>query len=533
MIKPSRWGLGARITALCLAAATLLTVIALGTAATASSNGHQLDVVFDEIGPLRTDGDALLVALLNQETGVRGYAVNGSPVDLAPYTDGKLQEQDLVADMNTHLHGRQDIERDLRLVESRMAGWRAAVAEPVIAKVEARDLPGALALVNAAARDRFDDVRAAVTVMAADIRKLRNVEVSQLQTSNRQIVWELIAAVWIVIITGLLLALLIRRLVSNPVARLARDVRAVAAGDYGHVVDQSGPPEVAGLGRDVEEMRRRIVDDLQAVRVANASVADINIRLERQAVDLLRSNQDLEQFAYVASHDLQEPLRKVASFCQLLQRRYAGRLDERADQYISFAVDGAHRMQRLINDLLGFSRIGRSTTGFTEVDLNAVAAASAAANEDALRRAGGDLVWSDLPTVDGEEPLLLALFANLVSNSIKFRRPDVAIRVEISARRVDAEWEIVVRDNGIGIEAEYADKVFVIFQRLHARDAYPGTGIGLAVAKRIVDHHGGRIWIDTAVTDGAAVCLTLPVRSSDRESADATAETNDDEGATR
>src|SRR5262249_7440229 len=205
-------------------------------------------------------------------------------------------------------------------------------------------------------------------------------------------------------------------------------------------------------------MRRRIVADLGTVRRARAQLEDANRRLEQQAEELTRSNRDLEQFAYVASHDLQEPLRKVASFCQLLQRRYAGQLDERADQYIAFAVDGAQRMQRLINDLLAFSRIGRVTSGFTEVDLNGVIGVVAGQTEAALQYADGELTWSELPVVQGEETLLTNLLANLVSNSLKFRRHDVPARVHISARRVADEWEITCQDNGIGIEPEFADK---------------------------------------------------------------------------
>ncbi len=173
-------------------------------------------------------------------------------------------------------------------------------------------------------------------------------------------------------------------------------------------------------------MRRQIASDLAEVERGPASDrATANAQLEQQAAELTRSNRDLEQFAYVASHDLQEPLRKVASFCQLLQRRYEGQLDERADQYIGFAVDGAQRMQRLINDLLAFSRIGRVTTGFTDVDLNAVVAEAveparvARLQRDRRARSPG----RDLPVVRGEEALLTALFGNLVGNSIKFRRP--------------------------------------------------------------------------------------------------------------
>jgi light-regulated signal transduction histidine kinase (bacteriophytochrome) len=236
----------------------------------------------------------------------------------------------------------------------------------------------------------------------------------------------------------------------------------------------------------------------------------VNDQLKAQTEELTRSNRDLEQFAYVASHDLQEPLRKVASFCQLLQRRYSGQMDERADQYIAFAVDGAQRMQRLINDLLAFSRIGRITTGFTDVDMNQVLSEVRSQLE---QRAGEDaeISWSELPTVEGEEPLLTTLFVNLIGNSLKFRRPDVPARIHITAELSGEEWLVNVRDNGIGIEAEFADKVFVIFQRLHARDAYEGTGIGLAIVKKIVEYHGGRIWLDLTVDEGTSINFTLPV----------------------
>ena len=257
-------------------------------------------------------------------------------------------------------------------------------------------------------------------------------------------------------------------------------------------------------------MRRQIAAELSEVREARQQIEWVNEQLKQQAEELTRSNRDLEQFAYVASHDLQEPLRKVASFCQLLQRRYAGQMDERADQYIGFAVDGAQRMQRLINDLLAFSRIGRLTAGFTDVDLNRVLTEVKSQLEI---RAGEDaeITWADLPTVEGEEPLLTTLFVNLIGNSLKFRRPDVPPVITITAEREEKEWRINVRDNGIGIEAEFADKVFVIFQRLHARDAYEGTGIGLAIVKKIIEYHGGRIWLDLDVAEGTSIYFTLPL----------------------
>src|SRR5690606_24836778 len=231
---------------------------------------------------------------------------------------------------------------------------------------------------------------------------------------------------------------------------------------------------------DVDAMRRHILRELDSAQA-------VNRRLDDQARDLERSNRDLEQFAYVASHDLQEPLRKVASFCQLLQRRYAGKLDERADQYIAFAVDGAQRMQQLINDLLAFSRVGRTTENFERVDLGAVATAAAEQLEQARQELGGEIVIGALPTVLGDPGLLQLLMANLIGNGLKFHREGVPPVVRVDARRDGDVWEVSVTDNGIGIEPEYGDKVFVIFQRLHGRDAYSGTGIGLALAKKIVE----------------------------------------------
>jgi signal transduction histidine kinase len=516
MKRPSDWSLSARITALCLPAVVLLTLLAAGAAITASYNSRQLSVLLNQIAPLRTDTQQLEVQMLNQETGIRGYAVESSQAALQPYTDGVTQQQALVTQLRRLAADRPKVRADLAAAESAIADWQAKVAQPVIAAVQAGDHTTALALIDPDSRGQFDAVRASLDTMAGDVTALRDSSVSDVQQSSHAIVWALVASGIVIVIAGFVLALLLRLMVRNPVARLTERVRQVAAGDYNQSVDVAGPPEVASLGADVEEMRHRIVADLRVVQAANeavgAAIAQLelaNARLESQAIDLQRSNQDLEQFAYVASHDLQEPLRKVASFCQLLQRRYAGQLDERADQYISFAVDGAHRMQRLINDLLKFSRIGRATSDFTDVNLGAVVSAAADANDDALARTNGTVEAVDLPTIRGDEGLLVGLFANLISNSIKFHRVDTPVRIRVTAVEHDDEWQITFRDNGIGIDPEYADKVFVIFQRLHARDAYPGTGIGLAVAKRIVEYHGGRIWVDTSVDEGAAICFSV------------------------
>jgi light-regulated signal transduction histidine kinase (bacteriophytochrome) len=276
----------------------------------------------------------------------------------------------------------------------------------------------------------------------------------------------------------------------------------VTAGDVAHPIRPSGPLELETLGADIEEMRHRIVDDLAAAELARRQLA-------RQARELTRSNTELEQFAYVASHDLQEPLRKVTSFCQLLEQRYGDQLDERGKQYLDFAVDGAKRMQQLILDLLAFSRVGRSTAAFVAVNLPETAR-DAVTNLEATIRARGAIVnVGVLPTVPGDPTLLTALFQNLISNAVKFNVAPVPT-VTITADRTDAGWTLACADNGIGIEPQHAERVFMIFQRLHGRDEFEGTGIGLALCEKIVTYHGGTIWIDPDVTEGTTIRWTLP-----------------------
>jgi light-regulated signal transduction histidine kinase (bacteriophytochrome) len=278
----------------------------------------------------------------------------------------------------------------------------------------------------------------------------------------------------------------------------------VAGGDFQHSIRADGPAELVDLGRDVEAMRLRIVAELSAVREAHQ-------RLDDQTRELARSNAELEQFAYVASHDLQEPLRKVASFTQLLGERYRNTLDERAHQYIDFAVDGATRMQALINDLLAFSRVGRLRVANRPVDLHRTAMLAVDNLSAAIEETGATVTVGDLPTVDGDPSLLATAIQNLIGNAIKFRRPDVAPQVVIEATDEGDQWEFAVADNGIGIEAEYAERIFTIFQRLHPRDVYPGTGIGLAMVRKIVEYHGGRIWLDPAHEGpGSTFRFTLP-----------------------
>jgi light-regulated signal transduction histidine kinase (bacteriophytochrome) len=234
--------------------------------------------------------------------------------------------------------------------------------------------------------------------------------------------------------------------------------------------------------------------------------------LRRRADELERSNAELEQFAYVASHDLSEPLRMISGFVQLLSERYTGRLDADADEFIAYTVDGVERMQALITDLLAYSRVGRAVED-EPVDLGEVIADARAALRAPITERDAEIEVGELPTVVGDRRELTQLFQNLLSNAVKFV-PEGRPKVQVSARRADDTWEVGVRDNGIGIDPEQGERVFKMFQRLHGRDEYPGTGIGLAIVKKIAERHGGDVTVSPGLEGGSEFRVTLPVRDT-------------------
>jgi signal transduction histidine kinase len=250
-------------------------------------------------------------------------------------------------------------------------------------------------------------------------------------------------------------------------------------------------------GRDVTERRK-----------AQEELRRINAELEQRTEELTRSNQDLEQFAYVASHDLQEPLRIVAGYIQLLERRYKAKLDKDAGEFIAFAVDGVSRMQNLIQDLLMYSRVGTRGQRLATTDCEKVLDHALANLQMSIQESGAVITHDPLPTVTGDEAQLVQLLQNLVGNAIKFRgqrKPEI----HVGARPHDGRWLFWVKDNGIGIEPQYRERIFIIFQRLHGREKYAGTGIGLALCKRIVERHGGRIWMESEEGQGSTFYFTL------------------------
>jgi signal transduction histidine kinase len=229
----------------------------------------------------------------------------------------------------------------------------------------------------------------------------------------------------------------------------------------------------------------------------------------RQAADLTRSNTELEQFAYVASHDLQEPLRMITGYTNLLAKRYNGKLDRDATEFIGFAVDGAKRMHGLINDLLSYSRVGTKRKVFAPTDCEEVLATTLDSLQMALMESGADITHDSLPTVMADDTQVGQLFQNLLGNAIKYRSTKPP-KIHIGCRRENGRWLFSVEDNGIGIDSRFSERVFVIFQRLHQRDEYSGSGIGLAICKKIVECHGGKIWVNSERGQGSTFYFTLP-----------------------
>jgi light-regulated signal transduction histidine kinase (bacteriophytochrome) len=261
------------------------------------------------------------------------------------------------------------------------------------------------------------------------------------------------------------------------------------------------------------------VQDITRRKQTEDRLASVAAELERRATELERSNADLQEFAYVASHDLSEPLRMVSSYTQLLARRYGDQLDSDAHEFIGFAVDGVNRMQRLIDDLLAYSRAGTQEYRIGPVECEALVQDTLAGMQTTISESGATIEVGDLPTVRGDEGQLRQLFQNLIGNGIKFRADDPP-RVEVAAEREGSAWRFSVADNGIGIDPRHAERIFSVFKRLHTRDKYPGSGVGLSICKRIVERHQGRIWVEQSELGGSRFCFTIPDRIERTEDPD-------------
>ena len=448
------------------------------------------------------ESEALLQSLLNMETGVRGFLVTGEDPFLDPYDQGR-------ANFQTHMDKTRALmatspEQIVRLdeLERQQEKWDETMLQPAIERRRgAQNLQEALATASARANERkvaMDDMRNVILRIEKQENislQARGAEVQARRRTFESILWG--GGLFSIVLTGALALF---------AARAASQVASAQA----HLESSNAQLTRAKADTDAENEQRRAAEE----------------KLEAAVQDLRRSNAELEQFAYVASHDLQEPLRAVAGCVQVLQKRYGGKLDARADQFIEHAVDGAQRMQNLINDLLAYSRVGTHGKEFGAVSMEKTADNALLNLSERIKETGIEITRDALPDVWGDGGQLELVLQNLVSNALKFRgatEPQIHIGHEL--RRVsnapDANGKTAmseqpqhvfsVRDNGLGIEPQYFERIFVMFQRLHTRTEFPGTGIGLAICKKIVERHGGTIGVQSVPNEGATFWFSLPV----------------------
>ena len=486
-------------------ACSVIGVIVFERASQASNN------LISSLGPARTALVDMQSALVNEEMGIRGYLLTHDSDFLQPYYDGEQSLQRDLQNVKYQLTGHARALAELQNLEEQITAWTSEYAIPFI---ETAQGGGTVALTDLeASNTAFGQLRSHFLAVEGELDLERTQALQKLSHINAERDWTFVGMLGVFLVSVCFIVLLVQLMVLKPLGRLQQEARKVTEGAFDTPLTQSGPQDIRALSSGLDAMRAKLVDALDNTERQRAELLRQKETLDTQAEELRRSNEELEQFAYVASHDLQEPLRKVASFCQLIEKRYGETLDDRGKQYIHYAVDGAKRMQVLINDLLTFSRVGRVNDRRERVELQACLDSALDRLEYAVQESGAVIEQRPLPAVTGDPTMLSMLWQNLVGNALKFRSPDRSPEVSISWAP-DPEQRGFVRvsvaDNGIGIPPAFAEKVFVIFQRLHSREAYSGTGIGLALCKKIVEYHGGRIWIDLEREVGTRFTFTLP-----------------------
>ena len=431
----------------------------------------------------------LKIAMLNIETGYRGYALSGNSNFLEPYRLGLNDAESALQrlkELNIFAAQVASLERSVNTYER----WVATNLDQV---KSGQSLPSDLQQVLLEeGRQRFDDLR--VNFESLSEQALSGFKATRLEITNgigllASLPW---AAFALIVVGALVVRYGLRQLILDPIRKLERAAQALADGDGSIRLQIKSFDEMGKLSETFNQTAET---------------------LSKRTAELQRSNRDLEQFAYVASHDLQEPLRMVSSYTQLLGKRYAGKLDDRADMYIHYATDGANRMQVLIHDLLKYSRAGTRQAPLEPTRAADVVSDVLRSFELTISESGSSVTVGDLPEVLADRVQLTQVFQNLIGNALKFRREGIIHSVTISAEpddsSGDAMWRFTVRDNGIGIASEYFERIFVIFQRLHTRESFSGSGIGLAICQRLVERHGGQIWLESAPDEGSAFHFTL------------------------
>ena len=414
--------------------------------------------------------DTVLANLLDAETGQRGYILAGEQSELEPYNEALAHVHQNVSDLRALTADNATQQRALDRLEPFIAKMLATLQE----RIAIRDRDGLDAAAEevrkGAAELHMQEIRAGIGGMRQEENRLMLIRTEHSEASSRKTT--------VMIVTAGCLAVVFLGL---------------AAVFLGQRLEQ----------RQRSEEIRRLNIDLER------RVSERTAQLSERAKELERSNADLQQFAYVASHDLQEPLRMVASFTQLLAKRYGDKLDNDAREFIDYAVDGATRMQTLISDLLDYSRVGAQGNSLKRTECQDLFDRVLLSLKIIIEESKAVITHDPLPVVLADPLQLGQLFQNLLANAIKFKS-EAPPRIKISVEESGSDWKFSFYDNGIGIAPEHADRIFIIFQRLHSRTEYPGTGIGLAICKKIVERHGGRIWVEPSPEGGSAFCFTIP-----------------------
>ncbi|HEX2025711.1 MAG TPA: ATP-binding protein [Actinomycetota bacterium] len=431
----------------------------------------------------------LVIAMVDAESAVRGYLLTGREAFLDPYAEAVASAALNLERLGRLFGSEPGYEDALRRIE-RLAEERLAIL------IELRSQPSAarrLVLltrgleVRQELREQLDAIVAQENADLADARAAAD--------DARTMSLVIIAACFLLGLLGGVLAMgAFSSGVAGRVRRLEDNAGRLAEGEPLASLP-GGDDEIGRLGRAMEATAGRLARAREVIEERNR--------------ELERSNKELEQFAYIASHDLQEPLRIVAGYADLLARRYRGKLDGDADEFIGYMVEGVGRMQALINDLLQYSRVGTKGREPQPTDVQQALDQALRNLGKTLDESGARVEAEPLPTVPADEGQLVQLFQNLIGNAVKFQG-DEPPRVRVEAERRNGEWEFSVADNGIGIDPDYGEQIFEIFQRLHTREEFAGTGIGLAICRKIVDRHGGRIWVESTPGHGSTFRFTIP-----------------------
>jgi signal transduction histidine kinase len=452
-----------------------------------------------------TEGD-----LVDMETGYRGFLLTGQEQFLNPYEAGLAAYPDRLSQLEELTADNPPQVARWQSIANLTQQWTQQITEPRIAlrrqgPTGAQPSPELVELVSAGeGRDQFAAIRQVSDEAISTEQNLLAIRLVEAEVANLRLFTALLIGTATALVVGVVAALLLTRDITAAVGHLADAAVAIAGGNLKRRIGLKRRDEVGRAAAAFDNMADRLESSIGDLEASSAE-------LMRKQVELERSNRELQDFASIASHDLQEPLRKVRAFGDRLSAKYGPELTDQGRDYLARMQDAAARMQTLINDLLTFSRVTTRAQPFVSVDLNVVVSQVLTDLEVRIQQSAARVGLEHLPTIDGDQLQLRQLFQNLLANALKFQRPDVPPVVRVYAEDVDEDTaRVCVQDNGIGFDEKYLDRIFTIFQRLHGRVDYEGTGVGLAVCRKIVERHGGTVTARSAPGEGATFIVTLP-----------------------